>query len=266
MFANKKIIITGAAGGIGTEVVKLLAKEKANLFLLGSSAEKLSKLQDEVKTLGGSANFAVIDLSNISGIKDAAAIISEIDNPDILINLAGISYFGSFGLQKFAEIEQLYNINILAPTILTQAILPEMVKKNSGQIVNIGSIFGSIAFPYFATYSTSKAALRSFSESLRRELDGAGVKVTYIAPRAVKTKINEGLNSQFLQKTKTAIDEPEKVAKQILCAISKQKKNAYLGFPEKLFVRLNYLLPSLVDKALKQPTQIAKELLTENQN
>jgi short-subunit dehydrogenase len=260
---DKKIIITGAAGGIGEELVKLLAKEGANLFLLSASQDKLIKLQNEVKALGGLSNYAVVDLSNSQGIKDAAAIISEIDNPDILINLAGISYFGSFGLQKFDEIERLYNVNLLAPTILSQAILPEMVKRNSGQIVNIGSFFGSIAFPYYATYSSSKAGLRSFSESLRREVSKAGIKVSYIVPRAVKTSINDRLATEFLRRTKTAVDEPSLVATRILKAVKAEKKYAYLGFPESFFVRLNYLIPSVVDMALQKQGDIAREILSE---
>lgn len=257
---NKKIIIIGATGGIGEELVKLLAREGAELFLISSDLTKLKALKDQLNI---KVNFAQCDLSKTSGIKDAAAIISEIDDVDILINLAGISYFGSFGLQKFDAIEKLYNVNLLAPTILSQAVLPEMVRKNKGHIVNIGSIFGSIAFPYFATYSASKAGLRSFSEALRREVAPANVKVSYIVPRAAKTKINDEAMVEFSQKTNTKVDSAELAALKVLNAIKKEKKYAYLGFPEKFFVHLNYLLPSLVDGALQKQGDIAREILTE---
>ncbi len=257
---NKKIIITGATGGIGEELVKLLDGEGAELFLIGSDLTKLKLLKDQLKA---KVTFAQCDLSKAAGIKDAAAIISEIDDVDILINLAGISYFGSLGLQKFEAIEKLYNVNLLAPTVLCQAVLPEMVRKNKGHIVNIGSIFGSIAFPYFATYSASKAGLRSFSEALRREVEKANIKVSYIVPRAGKTKINNDEMVEFSQKTHTKVDSAELVAQKVLQAIKQQKKYAYLGFPEKFFVYLNYLFPSLVDGALQKQAAVAREILTE---
>ncbi len=142
-FKDKKIIISGALGGIGLEVCKILNEIGAKLILISSNEKKLQEFCAQFKN----ANYIVADFSTQEGIKDAAAIISEIDNIDYLINLAGISYFGSFGLQKFDEIVKLYNINLLAPIALSQAVLPDMIKNNSGHIVNVGSIFGSIAFP-----------------------------------------------------------------------------------------------------------------------
>lgn len=260
-FEGKKIVITGATGGIGREICKILIKNGAKLILLGSNEEKLQKFCQEI---GNSSNYIAIDLSSSEGIREAAAILGEIEDVDCLINLAGTSYFGSFGLQKFEEITKLYNLNILAPTILCQAVLPGMIEKNSGHIVNVGSIFGSIGFPFFATYSASKAALRTFSEALRREIADSEIKVSYIAPRAVKTSINSDQNIEFLTKTKAAIDDPKLVAQKIIEKIRKEKNNAYFGFAESKFVKINYLSPNLVDGALKKQAEIAKEILLRN--
>lgn len=262
--SNKKIIVTGATGGIGIPLVKLLANEKAELFLFSSSMEKLQKLREEIDKTGSKINLIEADLSSSEGIKKAAAEISKIADADILINLEGISYFGSLGLQKFEEIEKLYHVNLLAPTIFSQAVLPEMVKKRSGHIINISSIFGSIAFPFFASYSASKAGMRGFSESLRRELQDSGVKVSYVVPRAVKTAINEGLVTKLNEATKVKVDEAEDAARKILKKIKYPRSYSYLGFPESFFVRLNYLLPSLVDSALAKTSDIAKRILMEN--
>lgn len=259
-FNDKKIVITGATGGIGGQVSDLLAKAGAKLIFVGSDEKNLRDLCDKTKN---DSNYVLSDLSTPEGIYEAAAIISEIDNVDYLINLAGISYFGSLGLQDFDKIVRLYNINILAPTVLCQAVLPNMVERNSGHIVNFGSFFGSIGFGFFATYSASKAAIRTFSEALRRELSSSNIKVSYIVPRAVRTPINNDKNMELLKRTKTKIDEPEIAAKKIVEAILKEKKNAYLGFPESKFVKLNYLAPSLVDSALKGQMKIAQEILME---
>ncbi len=263
-FSNKKIIITGATGGIGEPLAKILISEGAEIFLISSRSENLEKIKNSIESTNNKCHVFKADLSNEEGILSAAQFISEIDNPDILINLAGISYFGSLGQQKFSEIKSLYNVNLLAPTILSQAVLPKMIARNCGQIVNVGSIFGSISFPFFATYSASKSGLRGFSEALRRELSTTEVKVSYIAPRAVKTKINHGSVEEMLEKSKTAIDDPNLVAQKIAQAIKSQKKNSYFGFPESLFVRVNYLLPNLVDCALKPQAKLASEILLKN--
>lgn len=259
---NKKIIITGATGGIGEKLVEIFAKENAELFLIASSVEKLQKLQ---KGIEGKSQIFAADLKSESGILATADFISKINDPDILINLAGTSYFGSLGKEDPAKIATLYNINLLAPTILSQSVLPQMIRKNSGQIVNISSIFGSIAFPFVATYSASKAGLRGFSEALRRELSSTGIKVSYVALRTVKTKFNDPLLEEFNHRIKATFDAPEEAAQKIFTAIKKQKKNSYFGPKESFFVHLNYMLPGLVDCALKSNAKVAAEILTRAQ-
>lgn len=261
---NKKIIITGATGGIGKFLLNMLADQGAEIFLISSSANNQQAIQDDLEARKVKCHFFKANLASEEGIISAADFVSKINDPDILINLAGVSYFGSLGQQNIQEIKSLYNLNLLAPTILAQAVLPQMIEKDAGQIVNVGSIVGSIAFPFFATYSASKAGLRGLSEALRRELSDSKVKVSYIAPRTVKTKINHGGAEEFMQKTKTAIDDPELVARKILRMIKMGKKNSYFGFPESLFVRINYLLPNLVDFALKQKAKVAATILLQN--
>lgn len=258
---DKKIIITGANGGIGSLIAKNLAKEEANLILMSRCEEELQKLCSKVKEEGGKADYIAADFSSESGIKEAVEILSEIDDCYMIIHAAGLMSFNSLGLQSFDEITSLYNVNLMTPIMLTKALLPDMIRKKSGHIVNIGSIFGSIAFPYFSTYSSSKAGLRGFSEALSRELDGSGVKVSYIAPRAIKTNMNGGKIENYLQKTKANIDDAEKIANKITSIIKQEKKVAYLGFPESLFVKINYLCPSLVSNGIKSQASVAREIL-----
>lgn len=260
-FSNKKIVITGANGGIGQLICENLAHEKAELILISQDEASLQALCQRMKNMGCKADYIQADFSTIAGITEIASIISEIDHIDMLINLAGMMSFNSLGLESIDHIEKIYHVNVLAPVILTRALLPQMVARKSGHIVNIGSIFGSISFPYFSLYSSSKAAIRSFSESLMRELDGCGVKVSYIAPRAVATKMNGGMIDEYLKKTKSNVDDASKIAKKIISIIKKEKKFSYIGFPEKLFVRLNYLCPSLVSAGIQNQTNIAKEIL-----
>ena len=134
-----------------------------------------------------------------------------------------------------------------------------MINQGHGRIANIGSMFGSIGFPCFAAYSASKFAIRGFSQSLRRELAGTGVGVTYVSPRAVKTPFNPPVIHRMAELGMMNMDEPQWVAQKIVRAIEKRKNEVYLGFPESLFARINALLPRMVDGAIvKQvPTLIA---------
>jgi short-subunit dehydrogenase len=154
-------------------------------------------------------------------------------------------------------------VNLIAPVILTQAVLPKMKARGRGHIVNIGSTFGAINFAHFATYSSSKAGLQGFSEALRREIDGQGIDVTYVAPRAVKTPLNTEKVMQFAAITKMNMDSPEYVVAKIIEAISARKKDVYIGFPESLFVRINAIFPAVVDKALVANDKKARTLFNQ---
>lgn len=135
---------------------------------------------------------------------------------------------------------------------LTRALLPQMTARGSGRIVNLGSIFGSIGFACFTTYSASKFAMRGFSEALRRELEGSGVSVTYVAPRYTKTPLNDGVVSRMAQAVGMNSDEPSVVARYAVRAIEQDCKDYYIGWPECLFVRINAILPRLVDGVLRK--------------
>jgi len=123
--------------------------------------------------------------------------------------------------------------------------------------------FGSIAFAWFASYSASKFALRGFSEALRRELEGSGVGVTYVAPRAVKTALNSPAVYRMAEKVRMNMDDPARVARRIVRAIGRDKKDVDLGFPEAWFVRVNALLPRLVDRTLRKQNRVMREFIQE---
>ena len=133
--------------------------------------------------------------------------------------------------------------------------------RNSGQIVNIGSIFASINFAHFASYSSSKSGLKSLSESLRRELSDYQISITYIAPRAVKTPLNSGKVLELANKTNMNMDLPELVVEKIINSIAEDKKDVYIGFPESFFVRVNALFPRIVDVALAKNDRIARSII-----
>ena len=248
---NKRVILTGASSGIGSELARELAAQGAKLLLVGRRQMPLAKLSQQINESGGTSRIVAADITSSEG---RVAIVTEANRYfggiDVLINNAGISEFMSFTQSDPVLIERIYKTNVTAPVLLTQAVLPQMIQQGEGRIVNMGSIFGSLGFAYFAAYSSSKFALRGFSEALRRELSGTGVDVTYVAPRAVKTAINSEAVYRMAEAVKMKMDDPVVIAKWILRCIEKDKKDAFYGFAESFFVKLNGLLPRIVDKGL----------------
>lgn len=255
---NCRVIITGAAGGIGSKIAKELAQQGAQLGLIDLRQDGLDALRDELLTTGTKQIHTVsTDLCSHEGRLHAIdQLRSAMGGFDLLINNAGVVDFNDFSAQEPALIERIYQINLVAPILLSRALLPGMIEQGHGKIVNVGSTFGSIGFAYFAAYSSSKFGMRGFSEALRRELDGTGVEVCYCAPRAVKTAANSDAVYRMAEATRMNMDEPADVAHFIVNAITQDKKSAYFGWPEKLFVRINALLPALVDNALRKQNRI----------
>jgi short-subunit dehydrogenase len=236
-FEGLEVLVTGGAGGLGTPLCEGLLGAGAAVTVLDRSPPRTD------------ARFLRHDISTAEGIEAAASEIA--DRPwDILVNLAGLQHFGPVEAQGPEHLLASYMVNLIAPVRLTQAVLPAMRARGAGRLAFVGSIFGSINFAHFATYSSAKAGLRGFSQALRRELAGSGVTVSYIAPRAVRTPLNTSQVAAFAEATGMRFDEPQAIATRILRTIRSGRAEAYYGFPESLFVRVNALLPGLVDRAL----------------
>lgn len=247
---GKRIVLTGGAGGIGSLVAKELRNAKSEVVIVDRTAPH-----------GDEQFFLKGDLATLEGIAAVGEAVKRLV-PDILINLAGAQYFGPFERQNAEHMQMTYMVNLIAPALLSQAVLPSMRERGGGQIVNIGSVLGSINYPYFTTYSSAKAGLRGLSEALRREVSGTGICITYIAPRAVKTGMNTAEVMRFAALTKMHLDEPETVARRIVSAIRTRKKEVFFGFPERIFVSLNALVPRFVDAAVTGEIRKARTLFT----
>jgi short-subunit dehydrogenase len=255
---GKRIILTGAAGGIGSHLARLLAAEGARLCLTDVNRGALEALRE---SLGSRPILGVAaDIRRTDGrceIVDRAR--ERFGGIDILINAAGINPFGVYAKTDPLLITKTIEINVLGPLLLTREVLPDMLSQDSGQIVNIGSTFGSIGFAWFSTYSATKFALRGFSQALRRELADTGIEVIYIAPRAVRTAINSAAVYKMAEATRMSMDEPNAVARRIVDGMRRGRKERYLGFPESLFVRINSVLPGIVDRATRKQNRAARK-------
>lgn len=262
---NKTILLTGASGGIGTAIAKLLNEQGATLLLVGRDTNKLNDLKAHI----GEKHFAIeADIASELGRGVVVDACKNLDRGvDAIINNAGIGQFDLFEEMTEEKISQIININLTATLLLTHALLPLLQKQNKAQIINIGSTFGSIGFPGFSVYCASKFAIKGFSEALRRELTDTDVSVQYFAPRATRTPINNTYVDAMNKELGSVMDAPEEVAKQLLSFMQTQNRQYFVGWPEKLFVRLNGLFPGLVESSIvKQLPKIKYYLASAKSN
>jgi len=249
-----RVLLTGAAGGIGTELAKGLAARGARLILVGRRPAPLNSLAE---ALGGNEAQVFGISADITTTEGRGVVCRALERRwsgavDVLIHNAGVMEFVSFEDMDPVSIHRTIATNVEAPMLLTRMLLPVMLAHGAGRVVTVGSMLGSIAMPYFAVYSATKFALRGFSEALRRELVGCGVGVTYVGPRSVRTSLNSLAVHRMAAAAGMNMDEPQWVASRILQAVAKDRDEVLLGFPESLFARLNALLPRLVDLGLRR--------------
>jgi len=245
--ARKVILVTGATGGIGYEVCQLLDDKGATLVLNCVSGGLLAALQDELK---GEHHAVAADVSTAEGRAAIVAACNKAGGIDAVINLAGILDFRLFAEQSEGVINRMLQVNSVGPILLCHALLPQLLARPEARMLNVGSIFASIGHPGFVAYCASKAALKAFTEALARELADTRLSVAYIAPRATATSLNSDRVMALNTALGNAIDPPAQVAAEIVRMLEGSARTRYLGWPEKLFVRLNAVLPSVVHTAL----------------
>jgi short-subunit dehydrogenase len=255
---GKKIVLTGAAGGMGGLIAAELAARGAHLVLTDLNEPRLEELAGR---LGPGHIIVPADLCSEAGRAKLVQACRDWQSIDMLINAAGLSEYVLLETQPTARIELMMKINLVVPMLLCQALLPFLQIPTEAAIVNIGSTFGSIGHPGFASYCASKFGLRGFTEALRRELADSNVQVFYVAPRATQTDMNSASVVALNRELGNKMDKPEVVVASLMRVLSTKRGGDYfLGWPEKLFVRLNGLLPKLVDSALSKQLATIKRL------
>jgi short-subunit dehydrogenase len=260
---GRRVLLTGAGGGIGGCIASELAARGARLLLLDRDESSLGRLLERAPEVAKRSSVLAADLGDLDALpRTFDQAIERLGGLDVLVNNAGVLDFSPLHLERPQDIEATFRINVVAPVLLTRLALQGFRARGEGLIVNVGSIFGSIAFPWFATYSSSKFALRGFSEALRRELRGTGIRVTYVAPRATATPLASSF-SRMASATHMPLDAPELVARRVVRALETDAKDRYLGRAEPFFVRLNALWPRLVDRALAGRTETMKPFAEE---
>ncbi len=246
---NRVVLITGAGSGIGRALAIACARAGARLVLAG---RQKAALEATASLLGKRYSLVVAVDINLAADRQVLADVIEQNfrRLDVLVNNAGILSVGPHADLSDGEIAAMVSTNLLAPMLLTRSLLPLLRRAESGaRIVNVGSVFGDIAYPLFSAYSATKFGLRGFSDAIRRELRPEGIGVTYVAPRATRTGATPKFQA-LIEPFAMRVDSVEKVARQVVSAIETDARSVYARGMERLFVLVQRLAPRLIDRAI----------------
>lgn len=185
---GKTALITGAGRGIGRATAIAFAKEGINVGLVGRTLENLQQVADLLKAYDVKVALATADVANLQSITTAVeSIRAELGPIDILVNNAGISKFGKFLELSPEDWTNIVDVNVKGVYYTTRAVLPEMIERSSGDIINISSTAGQKGAPITSAYSASKAAVIGMSESLMLEVRKHNIRVVTLTPSTVAT-------------------------------------------------------------------------------
>lgn len=186
-------LVTGASSGIGLETAKLLAARGYDLWLTARNADALSRLADELAAAHRVATTVVpADLSAPDGVDRLLEPVRQRGAAvDLLVNNAGFGWSGPFASMPETEIVAMVQVNVTALTRLARAVLPGMLERRRGRILNVASTAGFFAGPNLAVYYATKAYVISLSEAMAEELAGSGVTVTALCPGPTRTAFAE---------------------------------------------------------------------------
>ena len=190
-FEGKHVLITGASGGLGVAMSKLLAERGARLVVSSRSEKALNELISKLPQ-GGDSVAITTDLSRPGeAAKLAHAAISALGHIDVLINNAGVGYFALMEETTEENIRHLFEVNTLSPLILIKTLLPEMQKRAGGRVVNVLSGAGRVPIPSVGVYGGSKSALAVMANTMRLEIESKGIDIINIYPGTVATAFEE---------------------------------------------------------------------------
>ncbi|SES91552.1 3-oxoacyl-[acyl-carrier protein] reductase [Oceanobacillus limi] len=220
---GKKALITGGSRGIGRATALELAKEGVELGLIARSEESFASIRKELNDLDAKFVTAVADVSNESAVERAVKEIeNELGSLDILINNAGVGVRGSFLDLAVEEWKKVLDTNVMGIVHVTKAVLPGMIEKNCGDIVNISSMSGLKGTEGSSAYSASKFAVIGLSESLMQEVRRNNIRVNVLTPSLVETDLTRGRNSE--QRDPERFTQAEDLAEYIVSQLKLEQR------------------------------------------
>jgi 3-oxoacyl-[acyl-carrier protein] reductase len=220
---GKIALVTGAGKGIGRAIAIALANEGAHVGLIARTEKDLQKVAEEIKSMGGNASISTADVSDIKSVNAAVeSIQKELGNIDILINNAGTGTFGKFLELEPSAWENQVKINLFGVYYVTRAVLPQMIERKTGDIINISSTAGLKGAAGTSAYSASKFGVMGLTESLMLEVRKHNIRVTALNPSTVVTELAK--SADLINNNEDKLIHPEDFAELIIAQLKLNRR------------------------------------------
>ena len=243
---GKIIFLTGASGGLGRAMAKALSASGARVVLGGRDRDKLRRLADELPRGAESVRIETIDVCSQESVQHAVdSTVKQLGRIDILINNAGVCLQGSSITLPLAELQRELDVNYFGALRAARAVLPHMIRRGGGAIVNVASILGAVAYPSMSNYSASKAALLSLCSSMRGELGHVNVDVVAFMPSHSTDGMGSGIRLQGPRRLPAT-----KIAEQLVAACERPKREVVCGASNRLFLAIGRAWPWLGESTM----------------
>ncbi len=225
---GKIVTITGASGGLGEQIARHAAKSGARLVLIARSLDKLENIRKELMAdFNCEVHVYTLDVSDRNAVEQTfARIKTEVGDTDVLVNNAGFGIFEKVLDASLDDTESMINTNVVGLIACTKMVLPAMVEKRSGHIINIASQAGKMATPKSSVYSATKHAVLGFTNSLRMEMHTENVFVTSVNPGPIKTNFFNIADKEgtYIKNIERLMIDPVKLAEKITNVMLKNKR------------------------------------------
>lgn len=254
---GKVVLITGASSGFGEDAARLFAKEGCKLVLAARRMDRLQVLAASIQDAGGYAMAIPVDVTDRADIENMVQSALDLYGQiDILFNNAGFGRLDWLeNLDPERDIETQVQVNLTGLILTTRAVLPHMLKRGEGHIINMSSVAGLIAAPLYSVYSATKYGVRAFTDALRREVAPLGIRVTGIYPGPAETEfgLHTGTNSskRSLNRLASFRMKSEYVARRVVGIAKHPRRSLVIPWWYNLVIGFDTLFPAGVDVLLK---------------
>jgi NADP-dependent 3-hydroxy acid dehydrogenase YdfG len=236
---GKVVLVTGGSRGIGLETARAFASAGARVVLGARTESALVSAVREIEARGGSAFATLLDVTSDESVTQAvAAATRRFGRIDVLVNNAGVSAQAFLADARFETLQQQMEVNYFGVVRMVRAVLPGMLERGAGTILNIGSVAGRVPYPSMATYGASKAALHAFSQALRGEVAHRGVRVVTVIPGH-----SSGGAGPTVALDGPTLETPAQIARSVVRAALRPRRELVSGLPNRIFLRVARLSP-----------------------
>jgi short-subunit dehydrogenase len=254
---DKIVFITGASSGFGADAARLFAKEGCIVILAARRMDRLTALAEEIRLAGGQAFAVPLDVTEQSQIDEAVqTVLDTLGRIDVLVNNAGLGRLDWLEtLDPAADIDMQIDVNLRGVIQVTLAVLPSMLNRGAGNIINMSSVAGLIAAPMYSIYAATKYGMRGFTDALRREVAPLGIQVSGIYPGPATTEFGQqsGDNplKQNIKVPRWLYMTSEYVARRTVGLARHPRRTLVIPWWFRPVIGFDTLFPGLVDWLLK---------------